>query len=74
MKVTINKVKPTPPPKTYTLELSQEEMDLIREIIKYPTLAAESPSRREAVNRFLNLTSSCSGNTCKPDVCFKDSK
>lgn len=64
MKVTINEVKPTPPPKTYTLELSQEEMDLLR----YATAAHD---RNRALNRFLNLTSNCAGGTWNPDKCFK---
>lgn len=74
MKVTINEAKPVLPPKTYTLELSQEEMDLLRDFARPADLPVLLRAARRAANRFLTLTNNCAGNTYKPDVCFKGNK
>lgn len=71
MKVTINEVKPIPPPKTYTLELSQEEMDLLRYATALARALTLTAAAAPALNRFLNLTSNCAGGTWNHDKCFK---
>ena len=68
MKITVNEPPPAVvPPKTYLLEISREEMDLLR---YFADATGTCRSVARAARRFLDKTLEYYSNTYAPSECF----
>ena len=57
MKFSVKKEAPIPPPKTYHLELSEQEMEFVSRLVDHYTVTiANGPVSPDAALRFLNST------------------